>query len=105
MPWLSLVPTGADTCVCVAVALLLACYTPPSSGETPTWVRPYRGVNPAAWSGLLAISKEAVRQRLAFVSGCYPPGRPTRGMLRQVFNHFVVQHGAGQGQDEGADVE
>lgn len=35
-----------------------------------------------------AVSKQSVRQRLAWVSGCYPPARPTRGMLKQVFNFF-----------------
>ncbi|GFR43385.1 hypothetical protein Agub_g4460, partial [Astrephomene gubernaculifera] len=131
---------GLDTCVCVAVALLLACYGPvtggsgpstppassadsssaapaPSHSSLPMWVAPYRceggvGVPAAAASetsgseataaagGAAAVascchvSKDAVRQRLAYVSAWYPPARPTRGMLRQVFNHFV-RAGAG----------
>ncbi|KXZ52061.1 hypothetical protein GPECTOR_10g1084 [Gonium pectorale] len=81
---------GLDTCVCIAVAALLACYGPcgAQSAEAggPAWLQSYAG--PGAPAGG-SPSKDAVRQRLAFVSGCYPPARPTRGMLRQVYNHFV----------------
>lgn len=35
-----------------------------------------------------AVSKQSVRQHLARVSGCYPLARPTRAMLKQVFNFF-----------------
>lgn len=36
----------------------------------------------------IPVSKQSVRQQLALVSGCYPLARPTRGMLKQVFNFF-----------------
>lgn len=35
------------------------------------------------------VSKQSVRQQLALVSGCYPLARPTRAMLKQVFNFFA----------------
>jgi hypothetical protein len=35
-----------------------------------------------------SVSKQSVRQQLARVSGCYPLARPTRAMLKQVFNFF-----------------
>ncbi len=86
-------PAGLDACVCVAVAALLACFGAPG-GEaggggpaSPAWAQPYE----AEARGVDAVSKEAVRQRLAFVSGCYSGGRPTRGMLRQVYNFFQEQ--------------
>jgi hypothetical protein len=86
---------------------VLACFTPPSSiGGTSSSSSP--GAAPAAGSGELAfvgrwqapaaeqaeqqapapVSKQSVRQRLALVSSCYPLARPTRGMLKQVYNFF-----------------
>lgn len=91
---------GMCTCVCVLVALLLACYSPcgnSSGGESnvPVWSRCYQagssGSDTAANPG--PISKDDVRQRLAYVSSFYLPARPTRGMLRQVFNHFMRAKG------------
>ena len=37
-----------------------------------------------------AVSKDEIRRALAFVSGCYPHARPSRGSLRQVYN-FLLQ--------------
>ena len=41
----------------------------------------------------LEVTKDNVRQRLAYVSSSYPIARPTRGSLKQVFN-FFQQHSA-----------
>lgn len=105
---------GLDTCVCVAVALLLACYSAPgavSSSATSAaaggadgaaaapagdaadsglaWTRSY---NPG--QGVSEVTKDSVRQRLAWLSAHYPAARPTRGMLRQV----CVGMGGGRGR-------
>ena len=32
----------------------------------------------------LGHSKQELRRRLAFLSFCYPPARPSQGMLKQV---------------------
>jgi Rit1 DUSP-like domain len=91
---------GHDSCVCVAVAVLLACFTPPgvqSAGAQqlsgPTFVGPWP---PSDVSGGLSVTlppepvtKQSMRQRLAFVSSCYPIARPARGGLKQVYNYFV----------------
>lgn len=84
-----------DTCVCVAVAALLACYGP-CSPDQPAFVQAFDGGG-GAWEPPEHVTREAVRQRLAFLSACYPLGRPTRGMLRQVFNFFVASGGADSG--------
>ena len=34
------------------------------------------------------VTKDYVRQRLAFVSSYYPSAQPTRGCLKQVYNFF-----------------
>ena len=44
---------------------------------------------PAA--GAAVFTKLAVRQHLAAVSAHCPAARPTRGMLRQVYNFFLSQ--------------
>lgn len=41
------------------------------------------------------VTKHSVRQQLAFVSAAYPDARPTRGMLKQVFNFFEDRRRAG----------
>ena len=49
------------------------------------------------------VTKQSVRQALAFVSSHYPQARPTRGMLKQVFNFFEQQKqqgGSRNGQGE-----
>lgn len=63
---------GLDACVCVAVATLV-----------------HSASCDAAYGGGIAVSKEYVRQQLATVSAHYPAARPTRGMLKQVFNYFM----------------
>jgi len=90
---------GLDQSVCIAVALLLACY-PPLEDTTAT-----DGAQAGAGSGQFGspvpfriesgcvvtprpVTKQSVRQRLAYVSSCYPGARPTQGMLKQVFNFF-----------------
>lgn len=118
---------GQDQCICIAVALLLACYDldPPASGasscaaassanaapvegdragadltaavavqaaaqpQQPVFVGPFqmhkgKVLLPTGRN----VTKHSVRQALAFVSSHCPQARPTRGMLRQVFNFF-----------------
>ncbi|KAG2445329.1 hypothetical protein HYH02_008795 [Chlamydomonas schloesseri] len=109
---------GLDTCVCVAVALLLACYSPTGTSSngpiTSTdadgacataaaaedacglaWAQSYK-----AGRGVSEVTKDSVRQRLAWLSAHYPAARPTRGMLRQVFNHFVRQTNGASGDGD-----
>jgi hypothetical protein len=50
------------------------------------------------------VTKDAVRQRLAFVTGRYPAGRPSRGMIKQVFNFFEARRRGGAGSLGGCDV-
>lgn len=98
---------GHDTCVCLAVATLLACF---ASNEAPDAAAAAgsRVTFLAAWPAAAAkcgnqcmaggpsvfpvppqpVTKHSVRQQLAFVSAAYPDARPTRGMLKQVFNFF-----------------
>jgi len=77
---------GGDAAVCVVVAALLACFAPPPPGssETPAFV--------GAWGDAAcphqSVTKQSVRQQLAWVSAMCPNARPTRGMLKQVFNFF-----------------
>ncbi|GLI70274.1 hypothetical protein VaNZ11_015206 [Volvox africanus] len=103
---------GSDTCVCIAVALLLACYGPCYTGgpSAPAWKRPYCtsdevGISRGRELVPRGITKDAVRQCLAYVSEFYPNARPTRGMLRQVFNHFVRAQGGGHGEDAAGAVK
>lgn len=97
---------GHDTSVCVAVATLLACFsTPPASCDAAVasaadikFIGPWNGSScgaAAEATGLLGehlpprmVTKHSVRQQLASVSAAYPDARPTRGMLKQVFNFF-----------------
>eukprot|EP00241_Pyramimonas_parkeae_P002516 CAMPEP_0114225294 /NCGR_PEP_ID=MMETSP0058-20121206/584_1 /TAXON_ID=36894 /ORGANISM="Pyramimonas parkeae, CCMP726" /LENGTH=457 /DNA_ID=CAMNT_0001335867 /DNA_START=258 /DNA_END=1631 /DNA_ORIENTATION=+ len=65
---------GLERSVCAAVAILL-CHFDPSGSEFRKECLPPSG-----------MSKEDVRQRLRLVSSFHPHARPTRGMLRQVFN-------------------
>ena len=48
----------------------------------------------------MATDKEHVKQRLAFVCQHYPIARPTRGMLKQVFNYFHARAGRRSVVDE-----
>lgn len=86
---------GEDTCVCVAVAMLLLKdqqqkYLRGASGS-------YEGVSCAAASvqerhveqsghkKCEPCTKEEVKQALARVCQSYPPARPTRASLKQVY--------------------
>jgi hypothetical protein len=109
---LPLQPKGLDQCVCIAVALILACYTFSQESFEKT-VDESRQENEQQQqqqqqlssepvfvgrltvkdgvvlpAGGQKVTKQSVRQVLAFVSSCYPQARPTRGMLKQVFNFF-----------------
>eukprot|EP01023_Acetabularia_acetabulum_P013280 TRINITY_DN16360_c0_g1_i4.p3 TRINITY_DN16360_c0_g1~~TRINITY_DN16360_c0_g1_i4.p3 ORF type:complete len:163 (+),score=4.09 TRINITY_DN16360_c0_g1_i4:25-513(+) len=61
---------GYDTCVCVAVGVLLS-----------------RNIRDKKY----IVSKQSVKQCLAIISGNYPVARPSRGMLKQVFNYFYCK--------------
>jgi hypothetical protein len=96
--------------VCLAVAVLLGCFSAPDSttshagggappAAAPTFVgewqaaaggqqQPQQPPQPQQQLPVDPVSKQSVRQRLALVSSCYPLARPTRGMLKQVFGFF-----------------
>lgn len=78
--------------MCVAVAVLVACYGPcdEGSGYLPRWQQQQGPLQPQPPHGcpLEQVTKHTVRQRLAAVSSAYPQARPTRGNLKQVFNYF-----------------
>ena len=85
---------GEDASVCAVVACLLSCYelreAPAAEQQQQgaarlVWCRPFDAARSTG-----AVTKLDVRRRLAAVTAHYPPARPTRGMLRQVFNAFVV---------------
>ena len=83
--------------------MLLACFSPPQQQQQQQQegteagglrlVQPFT-LDPATGAPLPAapeaFSKLGVRQYLAALSGHYPPGRPSRGMLKQVYNLFVA---------------
>jgi hypothetical protein len=104
-----LLHAGHDNCVCMAVALLLACFTPPDTAAAAAGASAAPAdCGPHFLSGWTAaqqqqqlppepVSKHSVRQRLALVSSCYPAARPTRGSLKQVFNFFEERRRAGSG--------
>lgn len=92
----------------MAVAVLSGCFAPPAppslepAAATGTRSGPAEPSFAGAWlpestqqAGqdghavpVVPVSKQSVRQQLALVSGCYPLARPTRGMLKQVFNFY-----------------
>jgi hypothetical protein len=110
---LAVCAAGHDNCVCLAVAMLSGCFAPSeAAGESQS------GVAEPSFAGVwqpdshqegehntpqqqqqqqqcapqlpaVPVSKQSVRQQLALVSGCYPLARPTRAMLKQVFNFFA----------------
>lgn len=84
--------TGLDTCVCVAVAMLLACFSPGESdkGSSPRLLQPFMVHKAGYVATPVPVSKEEVRRRLAFVSSSYPQARPSRGMLKQVYNFLCA---------------
>lgn len=101
----------------MAVAALLACFSPPEASATAAAADSAAVCEPrfvARWAqqaGKLGsdclssrhqqqspqepVSKHSVRQRLALVSGYYPVARPTRGSLKQVYNFFEERRRAG----------
>ncbi len=60
--------------MCVAVALILACYVFPPSGGPPIFAGPLRMVDGIVQvpSGAPAVTKHSVRRVLALVSSWYP---------------------------------
>lgn len=116
--------------MCLAVAVLLGCFSPPGDAAGCAATAPgsalagssalcFAGPWPcpelyakqqqqhdAAGSGprlpAEPVSKQSVRQRLALVSGCYPLARPTRAMLKQVFNYFEERRRAAAVQGHGS---
>lgn len=119
-----LVHAGHDNCVCCVVAVLSACFAhPPAAAEAAgnpgagaaeplfsgPWLNSCQGGGAAPQqqqqgqqqcaTPLLPpapVSKQSVRQQLALVSGAYPLARPTRAMLKQVFNFFEERKRIGQ---------
>jgi hypothetical protein len=110
---------GHDNCVCCVVAVLSACFAPPAAaadaagspgagaGEplfTGPWLSSCQGAaaeqqqqqHVTASLPPVLVSKQSVRQQLALVSGAYPLARPTRAMLKQVFNFFEERKRAGK---------
>lgn len=103
---------GHDNCVCLAVAVLSGCFAAPHASAADAKVDTAEPSFVGVWlpssqqqAGLQAaqqaqcgqaapvlpvvpVSKQSVRQQLARVSGCYPLARPTRAMLKQVYNFF-----------------
>ncbi|CAD7702181.1 unnamed protein product [Ostreobium quekettii] len=81
---------GLDQSVCIAVAVLLACFTRSTQGTVPQFCRPFQRSGPGgdAVRSVEPVTKAGVRQRLAYISAHYPQARPTRGMLKQVYNFF-----------------
>ena len=97
-----------DQCVCVAIALLLACFDftssipeggPPEGRESGTRLPPLEFLGrlrlvdgqPVLPAAAPAVTRQRLRQALAYVTARYPQARPTRGNLRQVL-HFFDRH-------------
>ena len=84
--------------MCLAVAMHLACFQPCiNDAGVLRFVRPYRSTAHTPGTQLLmpdgaAVSKQSIRRILAIISRLYPLARPTRGMLKQVFNFFEPPH-------------
>jgi len=60
-------------------------------------VRPYRRTAHTPGARLLmpggaAVTKHSIRRVLALITRLYPLARPSRGMLKQVFNFFEPPH-------------
>jgi tRNA A64-2'-O-ribosylphosphate transferase len=112
---------GLDASTCTSVACLLAFYRLEErpgggGGLAPVWAGGERSAGSCEGQqqqsgdappgqqqqqrfppvcGAAGFSKLAVRQHLAAVTAHYPAARPTRGMLRQVFNFHLAELGAG----------
>lgn len=89
---------GDNACVCLAVAVHLACFTGCSNDtNVMRFVKPYQANQHPPGTRLLTpggvpVTKHSIRRVLAIVSRFYPLARPTRGMLKQVFNFFEPPH-------------
>ena len=89
---------GEDACVCLAVAVYLACFQACSSdAAVHSFVGPYQPQTHKPGTRLLMpndtpVTKNSMRRVLAIISRLYPLARPTRGMLKQVFNFFEPPH-------------
>lgn len=85
---------GEDTCVCLAVAMHLACFQAcTNDAGIQHFVQPYKGRAHKPGTRLLmpdgtSVTKHSIRRVLAIISRLYPLARPTRGNLKQVFNFF-----------------
>ncbi|DBA66398.1 TPA: hypothetical protein ACH3X2_002378 [Trebouxia sp. C0005] len=94
---------GDDACVCLAVAMHLACFQACTSDPgVQRFVRPYRRTAHTPGARLLmpggaAVTKHSIRRVLALISRLYPLARPSRGMLKQVFNFFEPPHNVAAG--------
>ena len=86
---------GLDQSVAVAVAVLLACFTRGSQEKSPEFVGAFKkvGTKDEVRFSPEPVTKVDVRQRLGYISCYYPQARPTRGMLKQVYNFFQPEFG------------
>ena len=84
-----------DAAACTAVAVLCRCFAldPATGAPSP---RPAGGPRPT-------VSKLDVRRALALVSAVAPLARPTRSMLKQVFNHFYRLDSEAHGLEDEAE--
>ncbi|GMH35991.1 hypothetical protein BSKO_03859 [Bryopsis sp. KO-2023] len=85
---------GSDACVCITVAVLLMCFSEKSNTEEAggssdlRFCQKFGEFDEVSIATARKVTKDAVRRRLGFVTSWYSDGRPTRGMLKQVFNFF-----------------
>ena len=76
----------------------LACFQASTSDPgVQRFVRPYRRTAHTPGARLLmpggpAVTKHSIRRVLALITRLYPLARPSRGMLKQVFNFFEPPH-------------
>lgn len=76
----------------------LACFQACTSDPgVQRFVRPYRRTAHTPGARLLmpggaAVTKHSIRRVLALITRLYPLARPSRGMLKQVFNFFEPPH-------------
>lgn len=78
--------------MCVAVAMLLSCFSPGDMDKnaSPRLLQPFMIHTAGYVATPVEVTKEEVRRRLALVSMCYPQARPSRGMLKQVYNFLCA---------------
>ena len=76
----------------------LACFQACSNDAgVQRFARPYKAASHRPGCRLLMpdgapVTKQSIRRALALVSRLYPLARPTRGMLKEVFNFFEPPH-------------